>query len=56
MSFPRDLAMVKLHQYLEFNRGNLAAMLRAALKVLDLHTADVAYMHGMAAFAYEQCI
>jgi hypothetical protein len=52
--FPRDLAMVKLLQYFEFNRGNSPAMLRAVLKVLD-HNADVAYVHGMAAFAYEQC-
>ena len=52
--FPRDLAMVKLLQYFEFNRGNPPAMLRAVLKVLDLHM-DVAYVHGMAAFAYEQC-
>jgi tetratricopeptide (TPR) repeat protein len=52
--FPRDLAMVKLLQYFEFNRGNSPAMLRAVLKVLDHHT-DVPYVHGMAAFAYEQC-
>ena len=31
--FPRDLAIVKTHQYFEFNRGNSAGMLRAALKV-----------------------
>ncbi len=52
--FPRDLAMVKLLQYFEFNRGNSPAMLRAVLKVLDQHM-DVPYVHGMAAFAYEQC-
>jgi tetratricopeptide (TPR) repeat protein len=52
--FPRDLVVVKIHQYFEFNRGNSPAMLRVALKVLDRNT-DVAYMHGMAAFAYEQC-
>ena len=27
--FPRDLAMAKIHQYFEFNRGNSPAMLRA---------------------------
>ena len=54
IDFPRDLAMVKLLQYFEFNRGNSPAMLRAALKVLDQHM-DVPYVHGMAAFAYEQC-
>jgi hypothetical protein len=52
--FPRDLVIVKIHQYLEFNRGNSPAMLKVALKVLEAN-ADVAYAHGMAAFAYEQC-
>jgi hypothetical protein len=52
--FADDLAMVKLHQYFEFNRGNSPAMLRAVLKAL-VHHPDIAYVHGMAAFAYEQC-
>jgi hypothetical protein len=52
--FPRDLVIFKTWQYVEFNRGNSPAMLRAALKVLPSNT-DVAYVHGMAAFAYEQC-
>jgi predicted Zn-dependent protease len=52
--FAGDLAMVKLHQYLEFNRGNSPAMLRTALKALEHHPYN-AYVHGMAAFAYEQC-
>jgi len=52
--FPRDLTVVKIHQYFEFNRGNFPQMLRVALKVLS-HNADIPYMHGMAAFAYEQC-
>jgi hypothetical protein len=52
--FPRDLVAVKLVQYLEFNRGNSPGMLRAVLNVLDRNE-DVAYAHGMAAFAYEQC-
>ncbi len=52
--FPRDLAMVKLHQYFEFNRGNAPEMLRIALKVAAANS-DVPYMHGMTAFAYEQC-
>jgi hypothetical protein len=51
---PRDLVALKLHQYFEFNRGNAPAMLRIALKALD-RNADVAYVHGMAAFAFEQC-
>jgi tetratricopeptide (TPR) repeat protein len=52
--FPRDLVIVKTHQYFEFNRGNSPAMLRVAMKVLPSN-ADVAYVYGMAAFAYEQC-
>src|SRR5271167_576990 len=52
--FPRDLVIVKTHQYLEFNRGDAPAMLRVALKVGSAN-ADVPYFHGMAAFAYEQC-
>ena len=52
--FPRDLVLLKLEQYFEFNQGDFPAMLRAALKVLE-HNADVAYVHGMAAFAYEEC-
>jgi hypothetical protein len=52
--FPRDLALLKLHQYFEFNRGNSPQMLRIALKVLPA-AQDVPYVHGMAAFAYEQC-
>jgi Flp pilus assembly protein TadD len=52
--FPRDLVVVKTHQYFEFNRGNSPEMLRVALKVLD-RNADTPYMHGMAAFAFEQC-
>jgi tetratricopeptide (TPR) repeat protein len=52
--FPRDLVVVKNHQYFEFNRGNSPAMLRVALTVLAAN-ADVPYVHGMTAFAYEQC-
>ncbi len=52
--FPRDLVIVKTLQYFEFNRGNPAAMLRIALQVIE-RNADIPYMHGMAAFAYEQC-
>jgi tetratricopeptide (TPR) repeat protein len=52
--FPRDLAIVKTHQYFEFNRGNSPQMLRVALKVGPANT-DVPYMYGMTAFGYEQC-
>ena len=51
---PRDLAIVKLSQYLNFNLGRFAEMLRVALAVLDANR-DVAYAHGLAAFGYEQC-
>jgi hypothetical protein len=52
--FPRDLAIAKIQQYFEFNRGNSPAMLRVALKIRTA-AADVPYVHGMVAFAYEQC-
>jgi hypothetical protein len=52
--FPRDLAIVKTHQYFEFNRGNAPEMLRVALKVAAANV-DVPYVYGMKAFGYEQC-
>jgi hypothetical protein len=52
--WPRDLAMVKLCQYLAFNRGDFAGMLRLALGALPA-AEDVAQMHAMAAFGYEEC-
>ncbi|MEO7207429.1 MAG: tetratricopeptide repeat protein [Steroidobacteraceae bacterium] len=52
--FPRDLAIVKTHQYFEFNRGNSPEMLRIALKV-GASNSDVPYVYGMKAFGYEQC-
>lgn len=52
--WPRDLAMVKLAQYLAFNRGDFARMLQIALHALPA-AEDVAQMHGMAAFGYEEC-
>ena len=51
---PRDLAALKLHQYLDFNRGLCPDMLRVALGALPA-AADVPQLHGMLAFAYEQC-
>jgi ABC-type transport system substrate-binding protein/ABC-type dipeptide/oligopeptide/nickel transport system permease component/tetratricopeptide (TPR) repeat protein len=51
--FPRDLVMVKLHQYLCFNLGDFAGMRRIAEAALPA-SADVAYLHGMLAFAHEQ--
>jgi hypothetical protein len=52
--FPRDLVIVKTHQYFEFNRGNSPEMLRIALKAGSANS-DVPYVYGMKAFAYEQC-
>ena len=51
---PRDLAMLKLHQYHDFNRGQFLSMLRAALSVADANADEPAWW-GMAAFGYEQC-
>ena len=51
---PRDLAALKLHQYLNFNRGRCPEMLRVALGAIPA-AGDVAELHGMLAFAYEQC-
>lgn len=52
--FPRDLASLKLAQYHLFNRGDSPGMLRVALHALPA-AADVPYLHGMLAFAWEQC-
>jgi tetratricopeptide (TPR) repeat protein len=51
---PRDLAALKLHQYFSFTRGQFPEMLRVALNALP-GAGDVAQLHGMVAFAYEQC-
>jgi len=53
-AFPADLVMVKLHQYLAFNRGDFPAMLRIAELALPA-SRHIPYIHGMLAFAYEQC-
>jgi tetratricopeptide (TPR) repeat protein len=52
--FPRDLASLKLAQYHLFNRGDAPGMLRVALHAVPA-AADVPYLHGMLAFAWEQC-
>ena len=51
---PRDLLALKLLHYHLFNRGDFPAMLRVA-QLAEAAVADVAQVHGMAAFAYEQC-
>ncbi len=53
-AFPRDLAALKLGQYHCFNLGDSERMLRMALSASQA-AADVPYLHGMAAFGYEQC-
>jgi len=53
-AWPRDLLALKLAHYHHFNRGDFPAMLRAAVAALPA-AEDVAYLHGMLAFAYEQC-
>ncbi|MEZ5715538.1 MAG: tetratricopeptide repeat protein [Paracoccaceae bacterium] len=52
--FPHDLPLVKSAQYHEFNLGNAPGMLRLSEKVEEANK-DVCYMHGLMAFAYEQC-
>lgn len=52
--FPRDLFALKFNHYLRFNLGDSPSMLRVALKTLP-HAREVPYVHGMLAFAYEQC-
>lgn len=51
---PRDLASLKLGQYHLFNQGNAPGMLCLALAALPA-ASDVPYLHGMAAFGWEQC-
>ena len=53
-AFPRDLASLKLGQYHLFNRGDSPGMLRLAVSALP-GAGDVAHLHGMAAFGFEQC-
>ncbi len=52
--FPRDLVALKLGQYHLFNCGDAASMLRLALLALPA-ASDIPQVHGMAAFAWEQC-
>jgi len=51
---PRDLASLKLGHYHLFNLGDSPGMLRMALAALPA-AGDVPYLHGMLAFAWEQC-
>jgi hypothetical protein len=51
---PRDLASLKLGHYHLFNIGDSPAMLRMARTAVPA-AGDVPYLHGMLAFAFEQC-
>ena len=51
---PRDLAAIKIGQYHLFNLGDAPGMLRMARLALPACD-DMAYVHGMVAFGYEQC-
>jgi hypothetical protein len=51
---PRDLASLKLGQYHLFNRGDAPGMLRMVLDAAPA-CADVPELHGLLAFAWEQC-
>ena len=52
--FPRDLASLKLGHYHLFNRGDAPGMLRMVLPAVRPAN-EVPYLHGMLAFAWEQC-
>ncbi len=54
MSFPRDLAIVKTHQYWSFNRGNSPGNAAGGVEGRGRGRGHP-YVHGMTAFAYEQC-
>jgi len=51
--FPADIVSAKLGQYHRFNRGDFDGLLRIAERVFPANR-DLAYMHGMIAFGYEQ--
>lgn len=52
--WPRDLCTLKLAQYHAFNLGDSPALLRLALRALPA-AHDIAWLHGMLAFGWEQC-
>jgi tetratricopeptide (TPR) repeat protein len=53
-AWPRDLPMAKIAQYHLFNLGDAPGMLRIGHRAVAANP-DVAYAHGMLAFAQEQC-
>jgi len=54
IEWPRDLVTLKLRQYHDFIRGRFTDMLAIALKSEDA-AGDIAALHGMLAFGFEQC-
>ncbi|MBT3790491.1 MAG: tetratricopeptide repeat protein [Alphaproteobacteria bacterium] len=52
--YPHELAIIKAGQYHQFNLGNSPGMLRLINPVREAN-ADNPYVHGMTAFALEQC-
>jgi hypothetical protein len=53
-AFPRDLTAIKLRQYIDFNLGHFSELLRIGL-IAQKAAPEIAYVHGMVAFGYEQC-
>lgn len=53
-AFPRDLVIARLAQYHHFNRGDAPGLLRVGLRAADA-APEIAYVHSMCAFGYEQC-
>ncbi len=51
---PRDLAAIKLGQYHAFNLGDAPTLLKLALPAVAA-APEVAAVHGLAAFGWEQC-
>ena len=51
---PRDLVAIKLAQYHAFNLGDSPSLLRLALRCASA-APEVAAVHGMLAFGWEQC-
>lgn len=52
--WPRDLVTLKLRQYHDFIRGRFGDMLTLARRSEEA-AGDIAALHGMLAFAFEQC-
>ena len=53
-AYPRDLTAIKLGQYHAFNLGDAPTLLKLALPALSA-ASDLATVHGLVAFGWEQC-